>query len=313
MANDALVICTKDRPVDLSDCLESLATCTDLPELILVVDSSSQPDSQVRCIDFEGRIRDSGSTLRYIHTGPGLTYQRNQGLAALPDHIEYVCFVDDDCLVPDGYFSTIRDTFSKNPGCVGACVVFRAPGIDYATPSAANPSSPWRRLPVRLFESTFALDRKPGRVNAAAVVGTLQRAPKVATEVEWVSGGSMAFHLTAARSTLFDDQGLYGYALGEDLEFSLRVSELGSLFVAPNVVMTHKASATNRLDRRRFARMDTVNRHYFVAQFPERFSRLAYWRSILGLLLKGVLQADRESISGTVEGVKELFAHSRQG
>lgn len=308
--NDALVICTRNRSLDLNACLESLHYCSDLPGIVLVVDSSDGQESSAVCGRHRIELADANSDLVYLRTGPGLTHQRNCGLAALPDGLEYVYFVDDDCVVPDGYFSTIRATFAAHKDCVGAGATIKNVRPD-GSPNPPDPSrTPVLKRAVGAFERAFSLDRRPGRVNSAAVVGTLKGPPRSTTEVQWLSGCSMAFRLEDARSVLFNEDTLRGYALGEDVEFSLRISRLGKLMIAPGIEMAHKASPTNRLNARAFAKMDTVNRYFLVTSFPARFRKSAYWRSIVGGLAKGVLRMDSAPIAGTLDGIREL---SKQG
>ena len=72
----SLVICTKNRCYDLKECLDSIARQTIFPEELIVVDSSTDRMTEQLIEDYKKVLE---FPIRYIHTEPGLTKQRNIG------------------------------------------------------------------------------------------------------------------------------------------------------------------------------------------------------------------------------------------
>ncbi|HLX89976.1 MAG TPA: glycosyltransferase [Acidimicrobiales bacterium] len=102
----SIVVATRDRPVMLRDCLDSLAASLGPRDEVLVVDSCS-------------RERDTGEVARRAGARlvrapvPGASLARNLGWrsAAWP----VVAFVDDDVRVTLGWADALRATFAAHP------------------------------------------------------------------------------------------------------------------------------------------------------------------------------------------------------
>lgn len=87
----SVVICTRNRPDALRQCLHHISELTVAPDELLVIDNSSG-DAET-----EGLAREFGA--RYIlERVPGLSRARNRGLSE--SRCEVVSFLDDDC-IPD--------------------------------------------------------------------------------------------------------------------------------------------------------------------------------------------------------------------
>jgi GT2 family glycosyltransferase len=181
---------------------------------------------------------------------------------------EFVHFIDDDSNVTPDYFARIISTFASRPDAVAVG------GLQLR---ALLVAPHWTK---RLF----LLDTKPGRVSKAGANSLVYSILDNPQEVDWLSGCAMSFRTRAAVSTQFNEA-LPGYALGEDLEFCLRVRRHGSILINTEAWVDHVRSETNRLDYRRFRSADVAHRALFVRSFPERFSWAAYAWSILGLTL----------------------------
>src|SRR5581483_3567739 len=112
----AVVICTRNRPDDLADCLASLARQTRLPDEVLVVDASDGPEP-------EARVRAWAATapvprVDVLPAAPGLTRQRNLGAAATTGDL--ITFLDDDVVLDPGYLAAIAELFVLDPSLGGA-------------------------------------------------------------------------------------------------------------------------------------------------------------------------------------------------
>jgi GT2 family glycosyltransferase len=116
----SVVVCTHDRPVELSACLEALVALED-PVEVVVVDSASPRPSGRLVERFAARL----PGLRYVYEPvAGLSRARNRGLAESSGGL--VAFVDDDAAVRRDWSRRIAAPFADaSLGCVGGACVAR--------------------------------------------------------------------------------------------------------------------------------------------------------------------------------------------
>jgi hypothetical protein len=120
----------------------------------------------------------------------------------------------------------------------------------------------------------------------------------------------MSFRITVFTEATFDD-GLQGYSMGEDYDFSFRVSRTHQLVVEPAATCIHHLTPTMRGSARTHARQATEATHRWVnAHRDLGMSPVAFWWSTLGdFLLRvghGVICVNRESLHaavGVIDGV----------
>src|SRR5580765_7885729 len=118
MLTSSVIICTRNRPDDLARALASLSVQTvPITELILV-DSSDWPVIKQKVIaQWVDWYTAHAIHFEYVHTRPGLPYQRNIGITYA--HADLVYFFDDDVqLLPD-YISQMNALFEQYPHCAG--------------------------------------------------------------------------------------------------------------------------------------------------------------------------------------------------
>jgi GT2 family glycosyltransferase len=285
VSEDALIICTVDRPGDLGRCLASVRNQTVQPALILVVDG---------CPNGSARPVASAYGAEWLAAPRGLTLQRNAGVAVLPSTVDTVHFIDDDVVLEPEYLEGIRDALTR-PEVIGAGGVI----------TNAPPAQPY------LLRRIFILDsRRPG-VALASGRGTLAGDPPTVTQVDWLSGCSMSFRRRVLDENAFDS-GLRGYALGEDLDFALTIRHAGALVVTPRARLVHNSSSIGRLDSRRWAEADVITRWRRVRRHAPRLRRSAFWWSIAGdvlLVIAQVASGRRSALRrflGIVDGIRAI-------
>jgi len=99
----AVLICTRDRPAALSDCLTALSLQRSPPGEIVVIDNSATQSARSVC---EGR---PGVT--YLHEPrSGLSHARNTGIRAVSH--EFVAFTDDDVTPHPGWTAEVVRAFA---------------------------------------------------------------------------------------------------------------------------------------------------------------------------------------------------------
>lgn len=101
----SVIICTRDRPEYLRECLRSLERLSDRPEEILVVDNASRTSETREVVrEFPG--------LRYVfEPRPGLDLARNTGVRHTSGKI--IAFTDDDVVVHPDWIKRLRQGFAE--------------------------------------------------------------------------------------------------------------------------------------------------------------------------------------------------------
>ncbi|WP_426573128.1 glycosyltransferase family 2 protein [Aquihabitans sp. McL0605] len=261
-ATHDLILCTRNRPADLATCLTSLIDQRAPADHVLIVDASDDLEAAEVQAVVDGH---PDLPIELIRAQPGLPAQRNLGVHRSTAAI--VHFLDDDTVLEPGYFAAILEQFAADDRPLSDPLAVLGVGglpTDLPPPRAAG-------LQGRLA---------PGSVRPGAVLpsgrGVLASGLIEPTEVDWLSGCAMSFRRPVLLAEPFDE-GLEGYALGEDLELTYRVRQHGRLIVDPAARLEHRESPRNRWDRQRWARTDVVNRRRRVASGTGAYRVRAFW------------------------------------
>src|SRR6478672_1843240 len=92
----------------------------------------------------------------------------------------------------------------------------------------------------------------------------------------------MSFRMAIFDEFAFDEE-LTGYSMGEDYDFTFRVSRKHQLAVEPAAECVHHFTPTMRGSPRTRARMRTEATHRWVSRHPDLgMSSVAFWWSALG-------------------------------
>jgi GT2 family glycosyltransferase len=296
----AVVICTKDRPREIEmSCAAADRASPDIP--ILVIDASTSNATRDVCEHFMRQSAIS-PTLEYRRASrPGLARQRNEAIGICRElGVQVLHFIDDDTEVSDGYFGAIERRFRTDPTAMGVGgIILNQLSVNYVTLKSFFLLWSHRRGSV-LTSGRNVLGQYPGT--------------EATDRVEWLNGCSMSFRMTVFDEAMFDD-GLQGYSMGEDYDFSFRVSRTNKLVVEPGATCIHHLTPTMRGSARTHARQATEATHRWVITHRELgMSPVAFWWSTLGdFLLRvghGVIRAKRESLQaaiGVVDGVAGII------
>ena len=248
----AIVIPTKDRPIDLMALLDNLERQSRLPAEIVVVDGSDQP---IRALLDE---RHSTIPLQYIrHRPPSAAAQRNAGIARLAGRYPLIGLLDDDIeLAPDAIERMLEFWRTKESLGVGGAAFNQLGSEEISEQSSLKRS--------RLAESLGLYCRKPGRVARSGwhtMVGTVAEN----TPVEWLTTCAAIWRAEVFQRHRFDEY-FRSYSYLEDLDFSYGVSREFRLRVVASARyrhLHHHASLTSEWYRE-FGASEVRNRLYFV-------------------------------------------------
>jgi GT2 family glycosyltransferase len=100
----SVVVCTRDRPESLLDCLQSLTACVPPPAEIIVVDNASRNSSTRDTVALFPQAR------YVVESRPGLDIARNTGVQHITGEI--VAFTDDDVRVHPNWIAALSRSFA---------------------------------------------------------------------------------------------------------------------------------------------------------------------------------------------------------
>lgn len=266
----SVVICTYNRPKSLGKLLRSIEFQTKYPDEILVIDGSTNEDTAL--LFSSGNLKN----LKYWKVGVenrGLTQQRNFGIKQVSPGSQVIFFLDDDTYLDQNYFEQIHSTYEEYPEALGVS--------GYITNETE-----WKKVPekyeiqkgeflfdgwVRIEGSRFQLRRmfglepdvQPGKMPAFShgySTGFLPPSGKT-YQVEMLMGGIASYRKKIFESLRFSSY-FEGYGLYEDADFSLRVSQIGQLYVNTLAKVEHYHSPEGRPNSFEYGRMVLRNGWY---------------------------------------------------
>jgi len=287
----SVVICTRNRSIDLEKCLSSIVKQTIVNFEFIIVDSSDKEEQEKVKLVID-RVKNK-VPLSYVHTKPGLTYQRNVGIKKAAGKLLY--FFDDDVILENSYLESMQQVFRNNSeygGGMGAITNIRMPNGIF-----------WRFLRRFFFLSRsyskgfFTLSGMPTHT-----YGT-----QVFKDVQVLGGCCMAFRKELLQKNKFDEK-LVGYGYMEDCDISWRVAKESKLFFNPAARLQHNSSPP--VCDKKAGRCAMFMKHYRYLYFKNiyvknKLTYLAYLWSIAGLFIYSFLLRDWQSVKGYYQGLKQ--------
>ena len=275
-----VVVCSRDRSLELSDFLEGISKVAYFSsvKMIVVENSLSAENYQAVKVKIENDSRFQKVTL--IQSPPGLARARNASFSLINSDI--VHFMDDDISLPANYFEVIDQVFFDNPQTGGL------------SPFIQSTSTLTESRIKKMMRTMFQGD---GKLSKSGRAKWLSRSGKN-HQVDWLPGCCMVYRIDTIQrfrfETKLENGPLGGYALGEDLDFSHRVSKHTKLFGLGEISIFHKLAPN---DRTNWIKMDDGIgrlRAFLLVRFPEdvRISRV-----LVSLLLEGLMDLIRIKIT----------------
>lgn len=268
MIKCSLIICTYKRPGALQKLLESITFQNLYPDEILVIDGS--PGEETR----EMLMNTNYPGVQYFQVTEkerGLTLQRNYGIAKTGKEIDVICFLDDDTVLEPGYFEQLIGTYKIKPDAIGVG-------------GYINNEVEWKKSDQLPRFEEFQMDgyiRKLGNRNLLRKkLGLLSnRPPGIMPDfsnglsigflpptgktypVEFFMGGVASYRKQLFKQLRFSEY-FKGYGLYEDMDFCLRASKLGQLYVNTSARLYHFHEESGRPNRFNYGKMVIRNGWY---------------------------------------------------
>jgi len=247
----SVVICTHDRPAHLRRSADSVLAQTRRPiELVVVNDGADETDADLARQAAEAGVRFVGVRRHR----PSLPASRNRGMDAATGDV--VLLLDDDMILPPGFLAALLSLYEAD-------AAGQAAGIG----AVAVPTAP-RRIGQRVWDvaaGVLGQGRWHPRRCAARSVRLSAGLRGRLTPARRLTGGTISLRRAVAKEERFDE-GLPGYALGEDREFTYRVGQRRALFCCPGLRVAHETASPARPDMPGLGRMYVLNTLRIVAR-----------------------------------------------
>ncbi|MCI0627141.1 MAG: glycosyltransferase [Acidobacteria bacterium] len=246
-----VVVCTYCRPQSVNRFIDSLSIQQFLPERLIVVDASSNEETE-SAIKSRTNPEACARHILYFRVSAdlrGLTRQRNFALRWVTT--DAVAFFDDDIVLAPGCLLEMDVAFRTAIPSVAGIV----PLIEN---DAIEPGLIWR---IRELLGMVA-DLRPGSYQRSGISIDVSFAPRSQTivEADWLCGGTTMWRTVIPRRLGFWE-GFEGYAQGEDLEFSLRARRHGRLICTRAARVLHLHEPRGRPNNYRIGYMAIRNRY----------------------------------------------------
>ncbi len=242
-----IIICTKDRPIDLERLLNSISIQTRQPDNIIVVDGSDDPVKFV--VD-----RFTNLSIDYFtERPPSLPKQRNTGISHLRPATEWVGFLDDDLVLDKSSLQELEffiDNHKEKLGGLGL-VIDNIPDFS---------ESFIRRL--------FLLDKKGGGQFTLSGCPSRLRVIENDQKVEWLSGGATFWNKNVLQGFSFDEW-FSGTGYYEDVDFSFRVAKEYGLYRCAKARCQHLHHQTRKSRMFGLGEWQLVGWWYFARKHRE--------------------------------------------
>ena len=247
-----IVIPTKDRPEKLRTVLLSLASQTQKPYKVVIVDGSEK--NTVDFLDNFNKLK-----IKYIKLRPpSATRQRNVGIKAVSKDCDFIGLIDDDVVLEERAIERMMGFWKNADGNVGGAAfnLMNHPEI-YAETFKS----------MRITEKMGLYSKKSGKVTAAGFQTLIGKA-KETVFVDWFSSEASVWRKHIFKSYGFDEW-FKGYSYLEDLDFSYSVGKKYKLAVVADAGCYHFPASGGRGSGFEFGVKEVFNRLYFVRKHEE--------------------------------------------
>lgn len=280
MDKASIIIPTYHRPRELADCVRSIIDQTMRPHEIIVVD-----DGNLDGLPFAEECRAAGIRYHYTRKArPGLTESRNMGIRMATGDI--IFFFDDDVVLEPEYIAEVMKAYQADQqGTVGGIGGFFTNRRRFGFKERLR----W------FMEFIFmANGLREGVVLPSGFSVSYGETPfpdKVIAEVDFLGGDSMSFRAKVFKDFSFDTETYKNYGMGEDKDFSYRVSRKYRLLLNPAARYQHLESPVMRAGKdaqgRMFIRFAYV---FFKAHIHKGMaSSILFYYALGGYLLARVI------------------------
>ncbi|MBA3010518.1 MAG: glycosyltransferase [Proteobacteria bacterium] len=307
MLKPSIIIPTYNRPRDLEVAIASVLNQTLRPHEIIIVDDGALTDPPL-----QKKTLHMGIDYIYIRKNPkdrGLTKSRNIGVDRASGDI--IFFLDDDVKLFGDFLENSIKEYEQHPdisGMGGGEIFNKKPSLSQKI---------WF-----LYDVLFCMTGFKKGYFLRSCFSTNLGNPVLKTKfsrVEFLGGASFSFRKKVFQTTRFSET-FQGYGLGEDKDFSYKVSQTHILFANPGARLYHFESPVMRYEKYNKAKSKILSKYAFLTScnVKGKFSGFWFCYAMAGYLLKRsflmFLSYDRSEVmrvKGILAGMIEILK-SRQ-
>lgn len=304
MLQSSVIIPTKNRNQELANALRSILIQTRLPQEVILVDDGSMDGFPLK-----QQFEDVGvRTYYHRKSTPGLPESRNAGVKLSTGDV--ILFLDDDVILFPTYIEEIVGLFeSDKTGEIG--------GVGGSEANLIKPIS-WMSRLRRLRDIVCLMGGfKEGRVLPSGYCteyGSTGSPIKKVTAVDFLVGATSAYRRSVFQEFLFTEN---YRELGEDKDFSYRVSRKHRLLINPDALLFHFEAPQGRGNRRDRGRRGILGRYIFFRRYllGSRYQWVFFYYALFGHVASRALIAfvsrdsgDREQLRGMLDATREIFS-----
>jgi len=261
-----VVICSKDRLDLLRQLLVSFNSQTISPSLYVHVVLNS--DDYISFVNEVSNLQKSYQ-LTFSRTSRGTASARNAAIDLI-ESCDFLHFIDDDVMVPVNYFKNVEDLFELHKNFIGGAG--REVSKNFKTTSYSNKI-------YNSISNIFDFRYRPGKLTRSGTNFWISNdfGEKKELEVDWLPGCAMFFDWNKVMNFRFNERlelgPLQGYALGEDVDYTFRISRLGKLIYFPGLNYDHYFAPNKaRRNSNKLASAQGRFKAYLKNTYPEYFS-----------------------------------------
>lgn len=285
------MIPTVDRVESLFHVIEACTKLKDPPLAAIVCESGGGRISE----EFKKRLRSIQHVSLVNSEKRSSALQRNllisNWLSNYPD-VEFGLFLDDDTIPSIDYASRLLEILQRNPD-VGGVSGTTAKQTRFRANSAL----------VKIVARSFCLDGKPGSILRSGINVPIDPNEIEPVEVDWLFGCTM-WRRDAIAQSRFPIEWM-GYAIGEDVAFSMCVGKRWRLLVDPHAKLYSYIESQAR-SKWQSSYNELVHRHWIVknrSDFRMVDTALFYW-SVVGVTVYRLFMFMRRPSSITIAELK---------
>ncbi|SKB60365.1 Glycosyltransferase, GT2 family [Salegentibacter holothuriorum] len=265
-----LIVCTYRRSKAIERLMQSVKEQTLYPDEILVIDASPN-DLTKKLLEVK-----KYSALKYFKVGKensGLTRQRNYGIKHSSKAMDVLCFLDDDIVLEPNYFEKLIASYKQYPDAIGVGgqikddVNWRKVPTNYKAQFKEfvidNYVRPLGQRNVLRKSLGLLSDKPPGFMpdfSHGFSTGFLPPSGEI-YPVEFFMGGVASYKHQLFSEINFSEK-FIGYGLYEDMDFCLRASRLGQLYVNTAARVAHLHDEAGRPNHHKYGEMVVKNGCY---------------------------------------------------
>jgi GT2 family glycosyltransferase len=263
-----VVICSKDRLDLLRQLLVSFNSQTISASLRVQVVLNS--DDYVSFVEEFSNIPKKYQ-LTFSRTSRGTSSARNEAINRI-EYCDVLHFVDDDVMIPVNYFKNVEELFELHKNFIG--------GAGQEVSKTLKPTFHINRV-YDFISNLFDFKYIPGKLTSSSTNFWISNDFGVENELEvdWLPGCAMFFDWNKVKNFRFNERlelgPLEGYALGEDVDYTFRISRTGKLIFFPGLNYDHFFAPNKaRKDSNKLASAQGRFKAHLKNTYPIHFSSI---------------------------------------